>query len=217
MTTENPLFLYGSQNFGYDTVESDKDWVEIIIPDWDAILNNKMVSESKTNLDNSITKLRDIRFQSKLWINGHFNELQILFSKEMYNSEKLRWFIDNRQRIVKCDLWTLYNTNKRSVEEQLNKLNPKTLTRAYVFQQLLRSLLTNDFEFKIKVGMARSYRTFAESAPKSDIKKSANAIKHNIESLENDFYAFKDKVDIKTIEEVKSEVKRIILDNLRNQ
>ena len=56
------IMLYGSQNFGYDTELSDKDYLQFILPTWDNIVNNKLISyETKSNIDNGIIKVKDIR------------------------------------------------------------------------------------------------------------------------------------------------------------
>ena len=46
--------LYGSQDFGYDTPQSDKDWLEFVYPTWKDVLANNMISKECKNEDGSL-------------------------------------------------------------------------------------------------------------------------------------------------------------------
>lgn len=57
--------LYGSQNFGYNLVNSDKDWLEFVYPTWEQIIKGDLISKERQNEDGSITKVKDIRLIAK--------------------------------------------------------------------------------------------------------------------------------------------------------
>ena len=136
--------LYGSQNFGYDTKDSDKDWVEFVYPTWQDILNNHKVSKEVKNEDGSITKVKDIRCLLSMIEKCNFNDLQLLFSQEMYECEDLKWFTDHREEIVKHNLKQLYFTNRGYVVGCLLRDNSKDRIRAYCFMQLIERAFSNE-------------------------------------------------------------------------
>lgn len=136
--------LYGSQNFGYDIDNSDKDWLEIVYPSWQDILNNKLINKEIKNEDGSVTKVKDIRCLIKMIEKCNFNDLQVLYSQEMYECEDLKWFIEHREEIVKHNLRQLYFTNRGYVVSCLMSGNSKDMIRAYCFMQLIERAFSGE-------------------------------------------------------------------------
>ena len=129
--------LYGSQNFGYDTPESDKDWLEFVYPTWEDIVSNNMKNKERKNEDGSVTKVKDIRLIIKMVEKSNFNDLQVLYSQEMYGCEDLKWFIDNRDALVKHNLHQLFYTNKGYILSCLKSGTQKDLVRALAFTNMI--------------------------------------------------------------------------------
>lgn len=74
--------LFGSQNFGFDTPESDKDYIDLVFPTLSQICHDlPRVKEHKTDL--GIIKSIDIRRLPKLFHTSNLDILQLLFSKEV--------------------------------------------------------------------------------------------------------------------------------------
>ena len=149
--------LYGSQNFGYDTPNSDKDWLEFVYPTWKDIVSNNMVNKEKKNEDGSVTKVKDIRLIIKMIEKANFNDLQILYSQETYECEDLRWFYDNRNLLVRANLRQLFYTNKGYIMSCLKSSTRKDLVRAWCFMILIARAFDVKY-FKLKVDDLRDYR-----------------------------------------------------------
>ena len=138
--------LYGSQNFGYDTPESDKDWLEFVYPTWEDIVSNNMKNKERKNEDGSVTKVKDIRLIIKMVEKSNFNDLQVLYSQEMYGCEDLKWFIDNRDALVKHNLHQLFYTNKGYILSCLKSGTQKDLVRALAFTNMIvKAFNENEF------------------------------------------------------------------------
>ena len=138
--------LYGSQNFGYDTPESDKDWLEFVYPTWEDIVSNNMKNKERKNEDGSVTKVKDIRLIIKMVEKSNFNDLQVLYSQEMYGCEDLKWFIDNRDALVKHNLPQLFYTNRGYILSCLKSGTQKDLVRALAFTNMIvKAFNENEF------------------------------------------------------------------------
>lgn len=67
--------LYGSQNYGLNGPNSDKDYYEIVMPSFYDLYYQKEASDKKS---------WDIRKFTKLILDGNFNAIELLFSVEKY-------------------------------------------------------------------------------------------------------------------------------------
>lgn len=76
-------FLVGSQNFGLDTVNSDKDYAQIVIPNVNALCHPIPTTKEIKNADGSITKNIDIRAIPGLFYKSNLDTIQLLYSKEV--------------------------------------------------------------------------------------------------------------------------------------
>lgn len=149
--------LYGSQNFGYDTPNSDKDWLEFVYPTWADIISNNMISKERKNEDGSITKVKDIRLIPKMIEKANFNDLQFLYSQEVEECTELKWFFDNRDRLVRANLKQLFYTNSGYIRTCLSTGTRKDLVRAWCFLILIAKAFSNK-EFQLIVDGLRAYR-----------------------------------------------------------
>lgn len=78
--------LYGSQNYGLDGPNSDKDYYEIVMPSFYDLYYQKEASGKKS---------WDIRKFTKLILDGNFNAIELLFSvdKQFYSQDfEFLWY-----------------------------------------------------------------------------------------------------------------------------
>lgn len=134
-------FLIGSQNYGYNTGDSDKDWIEFIYPTWLDIAENKCISiEKKDNKTGELTKIRDIRHIVSMIFNSNWDDLQILFSVETYGSEEFSWFIENRQRLIRCNPWRMSKSNVGCIATMMEENTAKSIVRAYALTRCVEQV-----------------------------------------------------------------------------
>ena len=72
-------FLYGSQNYGLSTPESDKDYKWVEVPDWNELFYRETLNRQMDE-NNSVWDLRDF---CKNLMKANPNALELLFSKEV--------------------------------------------------------------------------------------------------------------------------------------
>lgn len=149
--------LYGSQNFGYDTPQSDKDWLAFVYPTWQDIINHTMISKEIKNKDGSITKVKDIRLIIKMIEKANFNDLQFLYAQESYACEDLKWFYANRNLLIRANLRQLFYTNKGYIMSCLKSGTRKDIIRAWCFTTLIGRAL-DPAPFTLKVSDLQAYR-----------------------------------------------------------
>lgn len=138
------VVLYGSRNFGYESKESEKTWLEFKYPTWDNIINNEFIGYDRLGADNSTIKVKDIRLIPKMLSKCNFSDLQILYSVERYGCEDIQWIFENRDRLVKYNLWQAFETNSIVVRNKLKLGSDDGLIKAYTYTLLLGKLLSID-------------------------------------------------------------------------
>lgn len=72
-------FLYGSQNYGLDTSESDVDTRVIVIPDLKCLIDKKNISET-INLSNGLSDVKDIKTMFQQFYKSNPAYLELLVS-----------------------------------------------------------------------------------------------------------------------------------------
>lgn len=150
--------LIGSQNFGYSTPESDKDWMQFVYPTWSDILNNNMTSKENILSDNTHVKIYDIRLINKIIWDAHISSLQFMFSTEYHDCDDLKWFIENRDRLCRVSISRAFKCNTSNMIRDLNKKHDaKTLTRAFVFKNILNQFVS-DSSISFYIPSAYEYR-----------------------------------------------------------
>lgn len=85
----NPPFvmatmLYGSQNYGLDTPESDVDAKTIVVPRLRGLILDKKVSTELRLPDNSLDTVKDVREMFDNYKKGNINFLETLFTPYFY-------------------------------------------------------------------------------------------------------------------------------------
>lgn len=72
-------FLYGSQNYGLDTSESDVDTRVIVVPDLKCLIDKKNISET-INLSNGLSDVKDIKTMFQQFYKSNPTYLELLVS-----------------------------------------------------------------------------------------------------------------------------------------
>lgn len=206
--------LYGSQNFGYNDINSDKDYLQFVIPSWNNILKNELVSKEYKNSDGSITKIKDIRLIPKMIEKANFNDLQFLYAKEQEGTEILKWFYLNKDLLIRANLRQCYYSNCGFILGQLRELTSKNLIRAYAHYQLLKQFYENKKKIKFFDETLQSLRIEIEqmnNQEKEELKK------YILEGINNyrEFFDYQEK-DIKIFPIINKKIKEILKDCLRN-
>lgn len=88
------VMLYGSQNYGLDTPDSDIDTKTLLLPSpRDVILDNKMVSTDLQISDGGLSNVKDYRAMFQNYLKGNINFVETLFTKwARVNINYLQWF-----------------------------------------------------------------------------------------------------------------------------
>ena len=97
--------LYGSQNYGLATEESDVDTKAIILPSVsDIALGKKMVSHTLSFDDGAQCDVKDVRYMIHNFLKQNINFLEILFTEHYYFNAKYYNFVnflrENAERIA---------------------------------------------------------------------------------------------------------------------
>lgn len=202
--------LYGSQNLGYETPESDKDYMEFVYPSWKDILDNKCTNTEVISEDGSHTKVIDIRNLPSLIITGHFTYMQFMFSVEAEDFEDLQWFIDNRQRICKMNMFRSYQSNSHNMIGNLKKnITPKELTRCYAFLEMSKRLLLDE-PFEMYNRKAYNYRVRVANFTEDELKQEADRLVQEYKDLKTSYMKYENVVDTALFEEARAEVVRLL-------
>ena len=172
------ILLIGSQNFGYNTEQSDKDWMEFIYPTWNDIITNNRISKEHILPDGTHIKSMDIRLIDKIINDGHISSLQFMFSTEHVGCEDLKWFIENRQRLCRASLHRAYDTSN----DLKKKHDSKTLTRAYVFYNILSQMVSNT-ELSFYISNSYEYRIFTQGLPDNALIAERDILLHKLSEL----------------------------------
>ena len=145
MDTGHKVFvavLYGSQNYGLDTVDSDIDIRVVVLPTIDEVINRKPMVAGKIDHADGITYITDIRTYINSIAKGSVNFLETLFTEHyVVNScylpewNMLRNYAEdialmNKRGVISSALGMIRSYEKAVfVESEKNKLtyNPKQL------------------------------------------------------------------------------------------
>lgn len=206
--------LYGSQNFGYDTAESDRDFIKFTFPTWEDILaGNK--TEKEINCPTGIIKIKDIRAIKGMLNKPNFSSLQFMYSTEYNDCEDLEWFIQNRERLIRADIYNMYKHNLPIIRQNVDTLKPKNITRAFVYLTLLKRILNHKEKFSLHVAESKEYRERVESKTnKVTLMTHARNIESEAELLEWEFEIFKDRVDLEILQAADNEIIRLLKKHL---
>lgn len=121
-------FLIGSQNFGLDTPDSDRDYFEIKMPELKDLCNPIPRNKEYKNDDGSVVKHIDIRSLPSLFYKSNLDTLQLLYSKEVKNGGSIEEYFSryeeelstiNLSRFYKSVMGSALNRFKRETSKDL--------------------------------------------------------------------------------------------------
>jgi len=117
--------LIGSQNYGLDGPDSDKDYYIYNIPTLDDLYYNKSLVEERP-YENGINFYKDIRSLANMIHRASFNQLEILYSKERTIVESClglwNWMQDNRENIIMANVGRLHSSTLGEMNRRINDL-----------------------------------------------------------------------------------------------
>jgi predicted nucleotidyltransferase len=110
--TENEIlgvFVYGSQNYGINTPNSDVDTLAILLPSLEDLCLKDAVTRTITLSNGEECVVKDIREYAKMVKKQNINFLEILFTdycwiNPRYNSLWRKYFVDNAELFSKMDV-----------------------------------------------------------------------------------------------------------------
>lgn len=138
-------FLIGSQNFGLDLPNSDKDYFRFIYPELKDLCNpiprNREIKE-----EDSLTKIIDIRSIPSLFFKSNLDTLQLLYSKEVINGGELeKYFREYEQELSTINLPRLYKSVMGSAMNRFKRETSKDLAHNIFGFKLLLTFEENGF------------------------------------------------------------------------
>lgn len=203
--------LCGSQNFGYNLPDSDKDWIEYTYPSWENIINNTITKEELVDkTTGSHTKHLDIRTIHNIILHPNISILQFMYSTEYIDCEDLKLFIENRDKIVKANKYRLYKSNSAKViNELVHDKSRNTLVRAYVYRDILRQVVDGK-EVNFMVPDSLDFRLWEMEQSISVKRLKANEIIKDIELMQPYFELYNNKIDNSIQELIDKELIRLI-------
>lgn len=207
--------LYGSQNFGYNNEQSDKDYIEFVYPSWEDILFNRKISKQE-KIDTGIVKIHDIREISNILRKQNFSNLQFMFSDEYIDCEDLSWFIQHKDRLIKSNKYNLFKHNKGIILNNLELETPKGITRAYVYTQALKRIAQDECIESLKCSDGLEYRELSENIFGTHMfELEQEAIIKELLTLENYFIQYKDRIDTEILKEADDEIIGLLKKNVK--
>lgn len=102
------VFLYGSQNYGFASWESDVDSKLIVVPSFeDMCLKSEWLSK-ELHLEDEHIEVKDIRELRNMFLKQNINFIEILYTDYFILNPKYEelwktYFVDNREAISHCD------------------------------------------------------------------------------------------------------------------
>lgn len=124
--------LYGSQNYGLDTKESDFDYFKLVCPTFEDLYNGTSISKD-IEMENGLIKVKDIRTWFT-YLSKNLNFLECLYSIDVkiYDEdfEKLwKYLKANRENFFLENPWRIYNSlvgmctqKQKAIEKNLPNL-----------------------------------------------------------------------------------------------
>ncbi|MEK4025392.1 hypothetical protein [Sporosarcina sp. FSL W7-1283] len=121
-------FLFGSQNFGLDTAESDKDYVEFVYPSVRELCKPIPSAKEYKQEDGSIIKQIDIRSIPALFYKSNLDTLQLLYSKEVIDGGIVQGFFrTHKEQLSRINIPRLYQSVMGSAKNRFKKGTSKDL------------------------------------------------------------------------------------------
>lgn len=150
MMVELAKVLYGSQNYGLDGEDSDRDYKLVLCPGFEELYEGKMC---KRNEGEHVVGV-DLRRLHGLLVNGNPNAVELLYSVEveLIDGDWVGMYFDCWRRVYEggymAAVWrTFYAalTGLALNAMDRNGVTPKTVARAFYFMEMAKHLARNGF------------------------------------------------------------------------
>lgn len=140
-------FLIGSQNFGLDMPDSDKDYFKFVYPELKDLCNPIPKNKESKEESDSLTKIIDIRSVPSLFFKSNLDILQLLYSKEVNDGGNLeRYFREYEQELSTINLPRLYKSVMGTAMNRFKRGTSKDLAHNIFGFKLLLTFAENGFK-----------------------------------------------------------------------
>ena len=154
--------IYGSQNYGTDTPESDIDTIMYVLPSFEEIAFNKTFISELHKVDNGTISVRDIRALPENILSGNPVNLEILISDSFICNKNYKDFIvpiiDNAMSLcaLNCDkvVSSIFKQIQGQTKKFLNTRSNKVLAHALMLHEILE-LFTTTFDIETAYKMIK--------------------------------------------------------------
>lgn len=142
--------LYGSQNYGLDGEDSDRDYKLVLCPGYEELYEGKMC---KKNEGEHVVGI-DLRRLHGLLANGNPNAVELLYSVdvELNDGEWVGQYFDCWRRVYEggflAAVWRMFYAALTGMALNgiyRNGVTPKTVARAFYFLEMAKHLAKNGF------------------------------------------------------------------------
>ncbi|MBQ2617164.1 MAG: nucleotidyltransferase domain-containing protein [Synergistaceae bacterium] len=190
--------LYGSQNYGLDGKDSDRDYKAVLCPEFAELYEGRTC---KHNEGEHVTGI-DLRRLHGLLINGNPNAVELLYSVESYElDEYMGRYMDALRMMYEggyvASVWRTFYAALTGLALNAigrNGVNPKTVSRAFYFLELAKHLAKNGFVINEGVyrGMGCEFHQLARrlrfDPPKREevLRQIADDLKRGFEDWKNE-------------------------------
>lgn len=139
-------FLYGSQNYGLNNPDSDKDYLHIYMPNENDVFYANI---NKKIRDTEHDKYMSFPHFIKQVLKGNVNCWECIFSTAIniytYDARNLLYFLqDNAQKILQHSAETFVKSAEGFALNRLNEYSKKQLSRAYYFALLAGKVVSDN-------------------------------------------------------------------------
>lgn len=150
MMVELAKVLYGSQNYGLDGEDSDRDYKLVLCPGFEELYEGKMC---KKNEGEHVVGI-DLRRLHGLLANGNPNEVELLYSVdvELIDGDWVGKYFDCWRRVYEggylAAVWRMFYAALTGMALNgigRNGVTPKTVARAFYFLEMAKHLAGNGF------------------------------------------------------------------------
>lgn len=101
------IMLYGSQNYGLQSEDSDYDFKAIIVPTFEDIVHGRKLVSTTIELNDGLCDIKDIRSMMSCWRKQNVNFVELLFTKWKWIDPEYRDILsplfENAEKIVHYD------------------------------------------------------------------------------------------------------------------
>lgn len=195
------VFVYGSQNYNYAHADSDVDTKAIIIPSWNRLVHEPILTKEHHWENGEHCEVKDIREFVKMLYKQNVNFLEVLFTDYALVNSAFKNFYEERiltlrEKIVRYDvhygiasicgqaIHTLHQAEIRPVWGEADKKYGNALR----LMKYLKHYVANDIDYKSSITLTDEeradligYKTGTKTASKEEIYK-----------LKMEFFEFKE-------------------------